>query len=75
MEPPPSHRATNHQYLLYFSVVDFEHDFMVRKVDLGKDDGNTSNDHESQMHIVDPFSQFCEITLKQEHNLCWNKIA
>ena len=48
---------------------------MVRKVDLGKDDGNTSNYHESQMHIVDPFSQFCEITLKQEHNLCWNNIA
>ena len=41
------------QFLPCFSVVKFEHEFVVRKVKLGKYEENHSNGHESQ--ILDPF--------------------
>ena len=34
------HRAMRHQILLCFSAVDFEHDFIIRKIELGKNGEN-----------------------------------
>ena len=62
-DPPSSHRATSRQLLPCFSVTEFEHKFIVRKVKLGKDDENPSYKHEAQ--IVDHLSHLPEISLKQ----------
>ena len=35
----------------------------------------TSNEHELQRQIVNPLSQFWEITLKQVYNICLNEMA
>ena len=41
--PPPSpHRPTNYQILPYFFAVAFEHDFLIRKIELGKNDQNVA---------------------------------
>ena len=34
--PPPLHRATSQQILPCFSTIDFEHDFIIKKVELQK---------------------------------------
>ena len=62
LKPPVTHRATSRQFLPCFSVVEFEHELIVRRAKLGKNDENPSNDHESE--TVDPFSQLWKITLK-----------
>ena len=36
----------------YFSAVNFEHEFIYTKSELGKDDGKPGNDHESKKLIV-----------------------
>ena len=35
----------------------------------------SSNEHELQSKVVNPFSQFLEITLKQAYDICLNEIA
>ena len=42
--PPPSHRERSRQFLACFFAVEFEHELIARKVKLGKDDKNPSND-------------------------------
>ena len=38
--PHPPHPPTSHQILACFFAVDFEHNFTIRKVELGKNDKN-----------------------------------
>ena len=40
LNPLPLHQPVNHQFLPLISVVDFEYDFIIRKVEVGKDNGN-----------------------------------
>ena len=47
------HLAASRQFLPCFSVAEFEHESIVRKVQSGKVHENPSNDHESQ--IMEPF--------------------
>ena len=46
---------TGRQSLHCFSAVEFEHEFIVRKVKLREDDEHPSNDHESQRQAIDTF--------------------
>ena len=62
LKPPVTHHGTSCQFLPCFSVVEFEHELIVRRAKLGKNDENPSNDHESE--TLNPFSQLWEITLK-----------
>ena len=49
------HHATSHQILLCFSPCSL---WTIRKVELRIKFQKSGNDHESQRHIVDPFSHF-----------------
>ena len=66
--------VTNHHFLSFFSTVDFEHEFLVWKAKLGKDDGNLATVMNFKGNLWNN-SQLWEIILKQVYNICLNKIT
>ena len=64
------HRATSHQILPSFSIVDFEHDFIIRKVQLGKNRENLTMimKHKGKIKTLSQNPQRF-ITLKQAYNI------
>ena len=55
--PPPLQCATSYQILPCFSAVDFEHDFSIRKAELGKNGENLA----MVMNCKDNLWTFCHI--------------